>query len=434
MIDITKGNLITRLCNDTKLPKMVKIRQNFDPPHIDPADIPAVVRAQLDRPEITGQIKPGMSIAITSGSRGVANVALITKAAVDFLKELGAEPFVFPAMGSHGGATAEGQKEVLAGFGVTEEYLGCPIKASMEVVQVGIVPDEGNMPVFTDRYAHEADGILLIGRIKAHTAFRGPYESGVVKMSVIGMGKQHGAETVHESGFINMGRIMPKVGRVVFDNNNIIAGLGLIENAYDQTCKIVGMTADEVWEQEPALLLEAKSRMGSILFEHADTLVVDKIGKDCSGDGMDPNVTGRFACADSAGSDGFTAQRIVVLGLTEETHHNANGIGMADVTTQRLIHDADMDITYPNSLTSTVLAVVKIPFITECDRTAIQLGIRSCNMIDKANPKVVRIRDTMHVRDILISEALLEEAKKDPRIEILSEPQEWVFNEEGNLW
>jgi len=436
MLDVTAGNLVTKLCMDTQLPKMIRVRQKFDPAHIEPGDIPAIVRAQLDRPEITGKIRKGMTIAITSGSRGVANVALITKSVVDFLRELGAEPFVFPAMGSHGGATAEGQKQVLAAYGVTEEYLGCPVRATMETVQVGTVPDERNMPVFTDRYAHEADGIILIGRIKAHTAFRGPYESGLLKMSVIGMGKQHGAETVHESGFANMARILPKVARVQFDNNNILCGVGLIENAFDQTYRILGLTPDEIWEREPAYLLEAKARMGHILFGRADVLVVDRIGKDVSGDGMDPNVTGRFACPGTAddGSSGFAAQRIVALGLTEETHHNANGIGMADITTRRIVEDTDLDITYPNSITSTVLNVVMIPFVTECDRTAVQLGIRTCNGIDKRNPRVVRIQDTMHIGEILISEAMLDEARSNPNIEVLGSPEEWAFDQNGNLW
>ncbi len=436
MLDVRKGNLITKLCEDVALPKMYWAEQYFDESHIPAEKIPELVREQLSRPEILEKIKPGMSIAISSGSRGVANVALVTKSIVQFLKERGAEPFVFPAMGSHGGATAEGQKQILASYGVTEENVGCPIRATMETVQVGTVPDENNMPVFSDKYAHAADGIILVGRIKAHTAFRGPFESGLVKMSVIGMGKQHGAETVHESGFANMARILPKVGRVVFDNNPILCGVGLIENAFDETWKLLALTPDEIWQQETGLLQEAKSKMGHILLNDLDVLVVDKIGKDVSGDGMDPNVTGRYACPETAGvsESDLRAQRIVVLGLTEETHHNANGIGMADITTRRIVEDTDLDITYPNSLTSTVLNIVKIPFITECDRTAVQLSIRTCNMIDKKNPRIVRISDTMHLGKILISEALVPEAEKNPNMKVLGPADGWQFNEEGNLW
>ena len=288
-------------------------------------------------------------------------------------------------------------------------------------------------PVFVDKNAFEADGIVLCGRIKAHTAFRGPYESGLMKMAVIGMGKQHGAEQVHESGFHNMGKLMPQVARVIFDNTKILFGLGLIENAFDKTCKVRALLPDEIWEQEPELLKEAKGRMGRLLLDNLDVLVVDRIGKDISGDGMDPNVTGRFACAKSA-SGGINTQRIVVLGLTEASHHNANGIGMADVTTRRLAADTDLDATYPNAVTSTVLDVVKIPFVTENDQTAIRLGVRTCNEIDREHPRIVRIQDTMHLEEIEISEALLAEAQAAPDIEIVGGPYPWAFDENGNLW
>ncbi len=431
MLDVTKNNLVTKFCEDVKLPRMIKIRQKFDPSHIAAEALAGVVRQQLERSAVADTVKPGMRIGITSGSRGVANVALITKTIAEFLKERGAEPFVFPAMGSHGGATAQGQRKIIESYGVTQEYVGCPILATMDTVQVGVRPSDGK-PVFVDKYAYEADGIILCGRIKAHTAFRGPYESGLMKMAVIGMGKQHGAEQVHESGFDNMGRLMPEVARVIFDNTKILFGVGMIENAFDQTCKVAALTPDEIWEQEPGLLTEAKSRMGRIYFDHIDVLVVDRIGKDISGDGMDPNITGRFACPRTA-SGGIDTQRIVVLGLTEATHHNANGIGMADITTRRIVEDMDMDETYPNAVTSTVLEVVKIPFVTENDRTAVKLGVRTCNEIDKENPRVIRIRDTMHVEEIQISEALLDEARENPAIEIIGEPEEWEFDGNGNL-
>lgn len=429
MLDVTRNNLVTRFCGDVELPPMYRIRQKFDASHIGEEELPSVVRGELERME--DQVRPGMRIGITSGSRGVANVALITKCIADFLKEKGADPFVFPAMGSHGGATAEGQREIIESYGVTEEYVGCPILSSMETVEVGKRPD--GKPVFVDKNAFEADGIVLCGRIKAHTAFRGPYESGLMKMAVIGMGKQHGAEQVHESGFHNMGKLMPQVARVIFDNTKILFGLGLIENAFDKTCKVRALLPDEIWEQEPELLKEAKGRMGRLLLDNLDVLVVDRIGKDISGDGMDPNVTGRFACAKSA-SGGINTQRIVVLGLTEASHHNANGIGMADVTTRRLAADTDLDATYPNAVTSTVLDVVKIPFVTENDQTAIRLGVRTCNEIDREHPRIVRIQDTMHLEEIEISEALLAEAQAAPDIEIVGGPYPWAFDENGNLW
>lgn len=426
-----ENNMVTHLCKDVPLPNMVRVMQKFDEHHIVVEDIPKIITQQLSRPEIKDQIRPGMKIAIPCGSRGVANIAVITKAIVDFVKSCGGEPFVFPAMGSHGGATAEGQTEIIHGYGVTEAYLGCPICATMETVVVGHL--ESGMPVYVDRFAYEADGVILSGRIKAHTAFRGPHESGIMKMAVIGMGKQKGAETVHESGFAHMGTLMPQVAKVIFDHVNIIAGVGMIENAFDETYEIHALTKQEIWDKEPELLQKAKRLMGRIFFDHVDVLVVDRIGKDISGDGMDPNVTGRFACADSA-SGGIDVSRVVVLDLTDETHGNANGIGMADITTQRALTKIDIDAMYPNAVTSTVLDVVKVPLVTHSDKTAIQLALRACNGVDRQNPYIVRIRDTMHLKEIYISEAMLEDARACPHIEIMGEPTPWNFLDNGNLW
>ena len=431
----SKDSVVEHLCETVTLPRMVRVSQKFDHTHIEPEDIPAVIQQQLGRAEVRERIKPGMRIAITCGSRGIANIAIIVKAIVDFVKAQGAEPFVFPAMGSHGGATPEGQLEVLRSYNVTEETMGCPIRATMETVYLGNTV-EGS-PVFQDKYAHEADGVILCGRIKAHTTFRGPYESGLLKMAVIGMGKQHGAESVHESGFINMARVLPQFARVIFDNTNIVAGVGILENAFDQTYKLAGLTPDEIWEKEPELLKEAKSKMGRIWIENADVLVVDKIGKDISGDGMDPNVTGTFGSPESAcdGSPGpIKAQRTVVLDLTDASHGNANGIGVADITTKRVVDKTNVDITYPNALTSTLVNMVKMPMFGHTDEHAIKIAVRICNMIDKAHPRIVRIKNTMELGHIWVSEALVDEVKANPNMELDGEPEDWGFDENGNLW
>ena len=275
---------------------------------------------------------------------------MITRAIVDFVKSCGGQPFVFPAMGSHGGATAEGQREILRGYGVTEETMDCPIRATMEVVQVG--ETEEGMPVFVDRYAYEADGIILCGRVKAHPAFRGPYESGILKMSVIGLGKQHGAEHVHQDGFSDLGRLLPMIARVVFDKTNVLGAVAVAENAFDQTCIVEGLLKEEIFEKEPDILRRSKERLGRIFFDDIDVLVVDRLGKDISGDGMDPNITGRFAVPYMESEK--KVQHIAVLDLTEETHGNCNGLGLADVTTRRLVEKIDVDCTYPNVVTSTV--------------------------------------------------------------------------------
>lgn len=424
-------DIVDKICQEVTLPRMVKIRQSFDKSHLELGQIPNIILQQLSQDKIANQIHENDRIAIAVGSRGIANMALITKSVVEFVKSKKAIPFIFPSMGSHGGATAEGQKALLEGYGVTEEYCGCPILSSMETVQIGEL--ETGMPVFMDKNAHGADAIILTGRIKAHTAFRAPHESGLMKMSVIGMGKQHGAEIIHESGFENMGRLMPEVAKVVYGYANIVCGLGIIENAYDQTYKLEALTKEEIWIREPELLIEAKSKMGRILFDEIDELIVDEIGKDISGDGMDPNVTGRFACSKSA-SGGIKVKRIVVLDLTEKTQGNFNGLGVADIITKRCFDKMDADETYPNGVTSTVLDVLKVPIVTRRDETAIKLGLKTCNGTDKTRPYVVRIHNTRDLEEIYISEAMLEDARKNADIQILGEPEEWAFDGQGNLF
>lgn len=426
------NSVVEQLCQSVSLPKMVRVHQKFDSTHFEPEELPAVVHAQLERENIRKQIRPGMSIAITCGSRGIANIAIIVRAIVDFVKECGANPFVFPAMGSHGGATPEGQLEVLRSYHVTEETMGCPIRATMETVYLGDTVE--GKPVFSDKYAHEADGVILCGRIKPHTSFRGPYESGLLKMAVIGMGKQHGAESVHESGFQNMGRIMPQFARVVFDHTNILAGVGIIENAYDQTYKIAALDAQEIWEQEPALLQEANRMMGRLWIEKTDVLVVDRLGKNISGDGMDPNVSGRFVQPKYC-SGGIEAEKVVILDLTDETHGNAQGIGLAEVTTRRLYNKMKLEMTYPTGVTNTFLHLMKIPMIMDNDREALQLALCCCpDAEDQNNMKMIRIPNTAHIEYIEISEGLLPQAKANPNIEILSEPYDLEFDENGNLF
>lgn len=425
---VKEGNVVTRLADSTVLPKMVTVRQLLDHSHIDPADLPELVRTELE--PMRGRIRPGMSVAITCGSRGVCNIAVITRAIVDFVKSCGGQPFVFPAMGSHGGATTEGQREILRGYGVTEETMDCPIRATMEVVQVG--ETEEGMPVFVDRYAYEADGIILCGRVKAHTAFRGPYESGILKMSVIGLGKQHGAEHVHQDGFSDLGRLLPMIARVVFDKTNILGAVAVAENAFDQTCIVEGLLKEEIFEKEPDILRRSKERLGRIFFDDIDVLVVDRLGKDISGDGMDPNITGRFAVPYMESEK--KVQHIAVLDLTEETHGNCNGLGLADVTTRRLVEKIDVDCTYPNVVTSTVLCTPKIPLFAHSDRACIQIALKTCNYIDRENPRIVHIKDTMRLEEIEISQAMLEEARANEHIQILGEPHDWPFDEEGNLW
>lgn len=419
--------MIEKLLAGTALPEMVTIRQIFDDTHIPVEQIPACVERELER--VASSIRPGMEIAITVGSRGVANIALIVRSIADFVKKQGAVPFAVPAMGSHGGATAEGQRQVIESYGVTEAYIGCEIRSSMDTVVVG--QTDSGLDVHVDRNAFHADGIIVCGRVKPHTGFRGPYESGIMKMMAIGLGKQRGAEVIHRDGFGRFREYIPMFGKVILEKAPILCGLALLENPYDKTRDIVGLTPVEIIEKEPALLLRAKSYMPRILFDKCDVLIVDEMGKDISGDGMDPNISGRFPTPFAQG--GIKAQRVAVLDLTEASHGNACGIGLADITTRRLLEKMSFEATYPNAITNTVTDEMKIPMVMESDRLAIQAAIKTCNDFDPANPKVIRIRSTAHMEAIAISSALLPLAQENPQIEVLGQPAPMAFDAKGNL-
>lgn len=408
------------------LPKMVRVRQTFDNTVVQ--DVPGEIRGQLGNGFPHG-IHKGMRIAITCGSRGIANLPVIMRTIVDFCKEQGAEPFLIPAMGSHGGATAEGQRAVLTALGVTEETCGCPIYSSMETQVIAQTPE--GYPVQIEKNAAQADGIIVVNRIKPHPVFVAPYESGLMKMMTIGLGKQKQAEYVHQMGFDQFHRLIPLFGNAILDHANILFGLAIIENAYDQTNRIVALTPDGIRKEEPGLLLDAKAKMPRLLPGSADVLVVDRMGKDISGDGMDPNITGRF-CQYYTGKPNFTAKRVVVLDLTDATHGNFIGIEAADVTTQRVLDKADTDETYPNSLTS--CGNQHMPMHMKSDKEAIQCAVKISTGIDLNNLRIIRIPDTLHVIDIMVSESMLPELAGRSDIQVVSEPEEWPFDAAGNLW
>ena len=426
-----KSQEISNLLKDVKLPKMFHAVQEFKKDRIEPERIPALVYEQLSRPEISRTVKPGMEIAITAGSRGVANVDVITKAIVDFCKEKGAKPFIVPAMGSHGGATPEGQVEVLAGFNITEETMGCPIRSSMETVLLGY--SEYGKPVYQDKNAHEADGIILSCRIKPHNAFRGKYESGVLKMLVVGLGKQKGAESVHSDGMDNMARNIPANGRVALENSKILFAIPCVENAYDETALIEAIPTDQIFDREPELLKIAASNMPSILVGEADVLVVNEMGKNYSGTGVDPNISGTWS--NDYVSGGLKVKRTCFLDLTDCSHGNANGMGLASVITARMFEKLDLNKIYMNSFTSTVLKSAMMPPVVANDREAIQACIRTANRIDRDHVRMVRIKNTLHIGEIMLSESYYEDVVngKYPGLTAVSEPAELLFDEEGNL-
>lgn len=421
-------DIFNKLLGDVPIPRFVKARQNFPRPKIE--DIEDALDKELKEKKLLNNIKPGERIAITAGSRGVANIARIIKEVVRLVKEAQGEPFIVPAMGSHGGAAAEGQIKVLHGMGITEEFCGAPIFSSMEVVCIG--ESENGLPVYIDKYANEADGIIVMNRIKPHVGFRGPIESGVTKMLTIGLGKQKGAEVCHSRGFGEMAVNVPAIAKVIIEKKNIVAAIGLLENAYDETYKIVAMNKNELLDMEPALQQEAKDMLAKIYFNKFDVLILDEIGKNITGTGMDTNIIGRYHTPYASG--GPDIKKLLVLDLTKESHGNGNGIGLADFTTRRFYEKMKFDQTYPNSITSTVQITIKLPMILDTDKLAIQGAIKTSNLRDYNDAKIVRIKNTLELEYIYFSESLLEEAKANPYLEILSEPEYFDFNDKDNLF
>jgi hypothetical protein len=421
-------DIVKQLLQGIPLPRMAKVRQNF--PVSEIKDVPAGLREQLGKAGVGDRIKPGMRIAIAVGSRGVAEIPTLARVTAEEIKRRGGHPFIVPGMGSHGGATAEGQKDVLANLGVTEASAGCEILSSMEVVELGRLPV--GLPVYMDKYAYGADGIVVINRVKPHTAFRGPNESGVAKMITIGLGKQKGAESCHAYGFGVAAEFIPAMARITLAKAPILFGVATVENAYDHIAKIAAMPASELIDTDAALLLEAKAGMARICFDDPiDVLIIDQIGKDISGDGADPNIMGRYPTPFASG--GPKVSKMVILDLTEATHGNANGIGHAEFTTRKLVNKIDFPMTYANCLTSTVAQPGKLPIILDDDRDAILAAMKTCNARDLTQARVVRIKDTLRIGEIYISESMLAEAATTPEIEVISPPAEMVFDAAGNL-
>ena len=411
-------------------PKMTRIQQHFEAPVL--TDLPAAIHAELDRINAAAIIKPGETVAVTGGSRGVANVAIAVKATVDYLKTLGARPFVVPAMGSHGGATPEGQRSVLEHYGITEETVGAPVKATMEVVELGKTAD--GLPVFFDRYAAEADHVVPLNRIKAHTDFNGSIESGVMKMMVIGLGKQEGANFYHRAFFqYGFEHVITAVGSFILDSGKIAFGIGLLENAHEDTARAVAMPAAQLLQTERELLVEAKSLMGRLPFDELDLLIVDWTGKNISGTGMDTNVIGRMMQNFEPEPAKPAILRIFVRDLTEESDGNATGIGLADFTTTRLVDKIDRHSTYMNGITALGPQKSKIPFYYDTDQQAIEVALDTIGLTEPEDARVIRIESTLRLTELDISDALLEDAKLHSRLEVIGETKPLPFDAVGNL-
>jgi hypothetical protein len=409
------------------LPRMMRIRQTFARQRVP--DIPRAVGDALSGARLP--VKRGDTVAVGAGSRGIANVDVVVGAAVRYLRDLGARPFVFPAMGSHGGGTAEGQLDVLAHYGITEATMGCPVRATMDVVQVG---EALGLPVWLDRFAAEADWIGVVNRVKPHTDFKGSIESGLFKMMTIGLGKWKGATQYHRAN-VNHGyeTVITAVGREMLAKARIGFGLGIVENGYDETGRIEAFNAADLEQGERRLLKDAREWMARLPFSPIDVLIVEQIGKNISGSGMDTNVIGR----PSNPHEPFPADPkilwIVALDLTEESYGNATGIGNADFTTRRLVDKIDMKPTLINCITACAPNGAKVPATYETDREAIETALSCIGLTPPENARVMRIRNTLMLGEIEVSEAFLPEVAKRGDLTALGDPAELRFDVAGTL-
>jgi hypothetical protein len=411
-------------------PNMYRIRQTFEGPAV--ADIPVAVQAELARVDVVSIIKPGQTVALTAGSRGITNIATIVKATADHLKTIGAKPFVIPAMGSHGGGTADGQLDVLRHYGITEDSMGVPLRASMEVVQIGETPD--GLPVWLDKYASEADHIGVINRVKPHTDFSGAIESGLFKMMTIGLGKYHGAQHYHRAN-VQYGyeHVIRTVGRTVLQHARIAFGLGVVENGYDQTAVIRAVRASEFEATELELQALSKKLAARLPFDFIHLLIVEQMGKNISGTGMDTKVIGRIMNIIEPPPTHPRILRIYARDLHDDSYGNAMGVGLADFVSRRLVNKIDPTATYINGLTGLSPESARIPITFDTDREAVEAALGTIGLVKPEEARIVRIQNTLLLEELDVSEALLSEVQQRDTLEILWGPKTLMFDRNGRL-
>lgn len=411
-------------------PKMYRLQQNIDAPKVK--NIEETLAAELDSLNFRSRIKPGMRIAITAGSRGIANIAGIMKYLIQFVKENSADPFLIPAMGSHGGGTAEGQLEMLRSLKITEESVGAPILSSMEVVEIG--KSSFGFPILMDKYAAEADGIIVVNRIKPHTEFEGPIESGLFKMMAIGMGKHAGCKQVHNQA-VNFGyrEVIPEIGKAILGRLHVLFGIGIVENLYDETAYIRAILPADFLSEEMRLLALAKRLMARLPFEKMDVLIVDEMGKNVSGTGMDTNVIGRIMFIGEREPEKPKITRIAVLDLTEEAHGNAIGIGLADFTTKRLLNKINYEATAINAIAANTPEKGRIPIALSTHKDVLEAAINTIGAVDPEKVRLVHIKNTLEIGQLDVSEALLQEIDGRKDLLIVKELGPLSFDETGNL-
>ncbi len=405
--------------------KVLTVRQSF--PRAPKLDLRAALRK-----EFSPKVEPGARIAVAAGSRGISNLATIVSEVVAVLKDAGARPFIVPAMGSHGNATPEGQTEILAGYGVTEAAMGVPVRASMEAVRIGTT--EEGIPVHFGAEALRSDGVVVVNRVKPHTDFVGKVGSGLLKMIAIGLGKQAGAAACHAAGQkFGLERVIHAVSGVSLREAPILSGIAILEDPYHETARVAAVPREEFAAREPELQAEARRLMPKLPFEDVDLLIVDRIGKNVSGPGMDPNIMGRavqgYSAALSDRSRSPVVRRILVCDLTPESHGNAIGIGLADFTTARLVRKIDMKSMYMNALTSLSVQTVKIPITFETDREAVEGAVSTLALDDVRKARVLRIRDTLSLETLQVSEGFGDLNG----LQVLRGPEELAYDASGTL-
>jgi hypothetical protein len=413
------------------LPAVQLLRQTVPQPSI--ADVAKTTRELWLASKTAKRIRPGMKVAVACGSRGINNYLALAKATIDALKELGAVPFVVSAMGSHGGATSEGQRELLASYNIDEKHLGVPVVTDMDAENIGT--NSWGQPVWWDKNALKADAVVTVSRVKPHTDFRGTFESGILKMLVIGLGKRHGADQVHSFGTRGLRDMLPESGQVILKKTPFIGGLAIIENAKEETAKLEIVDRDDLWEREPVLLREARDLMGRLPFKGMDVLIIGECGKNYSGAGMDPNVVGRMLieATPEAETNDPRIVRIGVLDVSPESHGNATGIGIADLTTNRALAGIDPGPFRMNNLTARSLWRSKLPIGIETDREVIATCVETCWQPEYEKVKFCVIPNTLEVVEMWVSAPLAADVKGHPHVEFVGEPIALPFDATGNL-
>jgi Lactate racemase N-terminal domain len=410
-------------------PTIARVRRSYRQPTV--ADVTQATIEAIGQSRLARRLPAGSRIAITAGSRGISGIAGIVKAAVDAVRSLGFDPFVVAAMGSHGGGTEEGQRGLLAELSITERALGCPIQAEMDTVVLGT--NSFGLPIHFDRNAYNADGIILLNRIKPHTSFSGQYESGLLKMLSVGLGKRQGAAQVHKLGLPGLRKLVPEVGAKLLELAPVALGVAILENAMEQTARIVAVEPEDILAVEPRLLEEARLLMARLPFDQIDVLVVGEIGKNYSGTGLDPNVIGRQRVETMPDLPRPVITRLAVLDLSTETKGNALGIGLADLTTDRLVRGIDPTPMHVNSLTSNFLTRARVPLSLATDQDVVAASLDTCWRVDRRDARMVLIPNTLELTTLWVSEALAQDVASDPELAIETEFLPIPFCDDASL-